>query len=174
MINGIIPNALTDHTDYQVKDMMAPGTIIPDHKMERVEQSRFVNDNSLLHSVFKKIWNLPNTIIGLGLGILGLPFGAKVSFGNNAIQFENHPLMHKRGAITLGNVIAYGKETSPNQLGDHERQHTYQGELLGPLYLFAHLFNGLRAKLNEGYWHGHSNALERGPMKKVPTPWDPK
>jgi hypothetical protein len=35
----------------------------------------------------------PNTAIGLGLGIAGLPFGATPSFGHNGIQFANNPLM---------------------------------------------------------------------------------
>lgn len=154
------------------KHVSLPSTV--DKSSHKNEAAEAEETSSFAGNILGKLWNLPNTIVGLGLGILGLPFGAKISFGNNAIQFENHPFMQHRSAITLGNVIAYGKGTSPQLIGDHERQHTYQGELLGPVYLFAHLFNGIRAKLNEGYWHGSSNALERGPMKKIPTPWDPR
>src|SRR5690606_29558977 len=50
-------------------------------------------DQSILGSVLGKIWNIPNTLIGLAWGLIGLPFGAKMSFGNNALQFENHPFM---------------------------------------------------------------------------------
>src|SRR5262245_23552507 len=53
----------------------------------------------------KKCWNLPNTIVGLLWGMLGVAFGAKVTIGNNAIQFENHPFMFW-GAITIGNTIS--------------------------------------------------------------------
>ena len=129
-------------------------------------------EHNLLGSFFGKIWNLPNTAIGLAWGLIGLPFGAKMSFGNNALQFENHPFMDSYGGITLGNVIAYGSNTSPHEIGDHERQHTYQGEVLGPLYLFAHLYEGAQALVFDGSWHGPSNDLEKGPMHRHnPNPW---
>ena len=61
-----------------------------------------------------KIWAVPNTAIGLVYGALGHVIGKianavghsdhapHVSLGNNAIQFENNPLVTT--AITLGNV----------------------------------------------------------------------
>jgi hypothetical protein len=74
----------------------------------------------------------------------------KISFGNNAIQFENHPLMF--GAITLGNTIAYSNELGPDSFANaygrtvptasHESGHTYQSELYGPLFLPLYLATG--------------------------------
>ena len=74
-----------------------------------------------------------------------------ISFGNNAIQFENHPLM-MFGAITLGNTISYAKDYGPDsvyssygretQTGLHEKGHTYQYQLLGPLFLPMYISSG--------------------------------
>lgn len=70
-----------------------------------------------LTGVLGKLWNLPNTLLGLAFGglghlvgmtgyLLGLCPWPTISFGNNAIQFENNPFMSS--AMTLGNVIIYG------------------------------------------------------------------
>ena len=122
-----------------------------------------------------KAWNLPNTLIGLLWGLVGVPFGATVSVGNNAVQFENHPFTF--GAVTLGNTISYSKRLGPTvtkdgvSIGDHERQHTYQGELLGPFYLVSQLAGGMLALVIDRRWHGPANWNERGPLSKPPAPW---
>jgi RHS repeat-associated protein len=127
-------------------------------------------------SVIGKIWNAPNTLVGLIWGAIGLPFGAEVSIGNNAIQFENHPFMF--GAITLGNTVCYSRNACPNcpglpngTFGDHERQHTYQGELLGPLYLPSNILGLGSGILFNGDSHGPANWNERGPQASPPSPW---
>lgn len=81
-----------------------------------------------------KIWNFPNTLLGVAYGGLGYLIGnigygidqitgalgyntnlvyarPTISFGNNAIQFHNNPLT--TSAITLGNTISYGSDTLP-------------------------------------------------------------
>ena len=60
-------------------------------------------------SVIGKIWNPPNTLLGLAWGGLGMLGGANASIGNNAIQFENHPLMPQYAAITIGNILSYAR-----------------------------------------------------------------
>jgi hypothetical protein len=149
-----------------------------------------------------KIWNLQNTAIGLSLGFAGLAIdkalymltlgyvdlGGGISFGNNALQFTNNPLV--RGAITLGNTVIYGGSpnalaptTSPGVLvpiAAHELQHTYQGQLLGPLYLPAHFIGGIASILSSPFvglgpggslWHGPFNFMERGPLGGIPRAW---
>ena len=125
-----------------------------------------------------KLNNLPNTVLGLTLGAIGLLFGARVSVGNNAIQFLGHPLMLARFAATIGNVVLYGRRVTPasvgfdgNLLGDHERQHTIQGEHLGVLYLPSNLFGGLAGLLVSGDWYGRANWNERGPQQHPSRPW---
>lgn len=119
-------------------------------------------------SCIGKVWGLPNTIIGILWGLLGIPFGAKVSFGNNAIQFEDHPLTF--GAVTLGHAISYSPWLGPGSVGRHERAHTFQNELLGPLYLPLHILFGVLAVCINGYWHGSVNWLEQGPTYRN-QPW---
>ena len=120
-------------------------------------------------SVVGKVWNSANTLLGLVWGGIGMLFGAKVSIGHNAIQFENHPLT--TSAITIGNTISYGKRTYPKAVGAHEEQHTYQGELLGPLYLPSNILGGLSAEVHDGCWHGDTNWNEAGPQAEDPSAW---
>lgn len=128
-----------------------------------------------------KLWNLPNTMLGLGYGALGYGVGLllgrrpKISLGHNAVQFTNNPLGGV-GAITLGNTSIYNMDPNaihPNgaSTADHEEQHTYQGEQLGPLYLPSNIASGLWALLRNRDWHGPANWNETGPQQSPPRPW---
>ncbi|MCA9472539.1 MAG: hypothetical protein MRJ96_16955 [Nitrospirales bacterium] len=99
-----------------------------------------------------KVWNLPNTAVGLVWGGIGVLGGAGVSIGNNAIQFTNHPL--GVNAVTLGNTISYTQGSGPGDydflydskvrlnIGLHEQAHTYQSQVYGPLFLPLWLLGG--------------------------------
>jgi len=135
-----------------------------------------------------KIWNLPNSVIGLGYGGLGYLAGwpskwlglqqnaPGVTTGNNSVQFTDNPFGGV-GAITLGNVeVINGQPTDhprgdPTTVGQHEEQHTYQGEQLGPLYLPSNILGGLAGVLIDGSWHGQHNWNEVGPLDHPPAPW---
>lgn len=124
------------------------------------------------------LWSLPNTLAGLAFGALGLPFGARAARTSGALAFLRHPLMLRRGAVTLGHVVCYGRDCGPASplapgvtLADHEAQHVRQSERLGPLYFPAHAWFGLLALIRDGSWHGPSNRLERGPLATPPRPW---
>jgi RHS repeat-associated protein len=111
----------------------------------------------ILHAIgdiIGKIWALPNTVLGLAVGIASLPFGGEIHFGNNAIQFTNVPFGHG-GALTLGNVELFHTGTAPTStatrydggpglvpIGPHEQAHTNQNQLLGPFFLPFYLLNG--------------------------------
>jgi len=121
-----------------------------------------------------KLWNLPNSALGLGLGLIEALGGADVSWGNNGLQFENSWLMFPDSGLTLGNVIFYedeAKETygEPCPIGAHERQHTRQGELLGPFYLPDYVGGMISAGLQGANPFGPANFMETGPYTK-PTP----
>jgi len=125
-----------------------------------------------------KLWGLPNTLVGCAALLPALARGARLRFANNALEVIGHPWMLAHGAIALGNVILYGRAVRPDTplgagvtLGDHERQHTFQSERLGPLYLPLHLWYGLRAIRRDGRWHGPANRLEAGPLASPPRPW---
>ena len=119
-----------------------------------------------------KIWALPNTVVGVGVGMAGVPFGGdmpSLSADFNAIVFEKYPFkVGGGGAITIGNVIiSTGDDLSkdftqtyaaqarraadPNYqftpedkvyIGPHERGHTYQYQALGIFFFPAYLFSG--------------------------------
>ena len=132
-----------------------------------------------------KVWNAPNTAIGLAYGGLGYGLGKlmgkhpRIQRGGNAIEFVNNPL-GGMGAITLGNTITYSGDPYDPQdpwlegdhtIPQHEEQHTYQGEMLGLLYLPSNLAGGLTGLIRDGRWHGPSNWNEVGPAMDPPRPW---
>lgn len=141
-------------------------------------------------SVAGKIWNLPNSAIGAAYGGLGYLAGwpskwlglqenaPGVTIGNNSVQFTDNPFGGV-GAITLGNVEVFNGKPSdpadrrvpPTPIGQHEEQHTYQGEQLGPLYLPSNILGGLAGVLIDGELHGPHNWNESGPGQRPPVPW---
>ena len=133
-------------------------------------------DDGLINAL-GAIWNAPNTLLGTALGFAGVPFGAGVNVDNNAIQFTQHLFMIPGGAITIGNAVIYGKKAGPTvirngtPMANHERQHTLQGQQLGPLYLPSNILGGTAGLLFNGKWHGAANWNETGPKSIPPTPW---
>lgn len=149
-----------------------------------------------------KVWNVPNTVIGVAYGVLGMAVGRlanmfcggpapKVFWRDNALQFTNNPFGGV-SAITLGNTTTWRDDPygPPNKrwftpdgsprlekghtYPQHETQHTYQGELLGPLYLPSNLLGGLNSVLRGEGWHGDHNWNERGPQSQDLAPWAPR
>jgi len=109
---------------------------------------------------FGAVWTLPNTMAGLLIGGLGIPFGAHVHVRARdlAVVFHRWP-WGPGGALTLGNVILHTGETLDSPcvtyahraghgdeaqivLADHERAHVYQYMVLGPLFLPLYLACG--------------------------------
>ncbi len=112
-----------------------------------------------------KLWAAPVTLLGLAVGVLGLPLGSRVRLEHNAVVFHRYPF-GPGGAMVLGNVIlntlpdldvrvpTYAARALrrrdaglvPAQdhvlLADHERAHTYQYEALGLLFLPLYLLGG--------------------------------
>ena len=114
--------------------------------------------------VVGKIWALPNTLVGAVYGSLGHIAGwasyaagwqtqsPSIEIGNNAVQLLNNPFIFSGAALTLGNIVIYGAGATPEmwgaygnfgvQLGPHEGGHTYQSQILGPLFGPAYLLVG--------------------------------
>jgi len=106
------------------------------------------------------LWTLPNTLLGLLLGAVGLAFGAHAHWRRRemALVFHRWP-WGPGGAITFGNVILHTgddldspcvtyahraghAQEAPIVLADHERAHVYQYLALGPLFLPLYLLSG--------------------------------
>lgn len=100
------------------------------------------------------LWTAPNTALGLLLGVLGVPFGARPRWRRSdvALVFQRYPWGRPGGAMTLGNVILHvgvdldvdchtyahraGLCDEPRvSLAAHERAHVFQYMVLGPLFL---------------------------------------
>lgn len=105
------------------------------------------------------LWTLPNTLLGVAIGGIGLALGARVRWSprERAWVFARWPW--GGGALTLGNVILHTGDTldvpcltyahragwcveAPVRLADHERAHVYQYMVLGPLFLPLYLCCG--------------------------------
>jgi len=128
--------------------------------------------------VLGKLHNLPNTLVGLAFAAAGTSAASFARVGHNALQFFDSRLVLPGYAITLGNVTIYGRGVHPGvktpsgaTLGEHERQHTLQGEQIGAFYLPSNLLGGLAGLWIDGSWHGRSNWNERGPLGFPPRPW---
>jgi len=99
------------------------------------------------------LWALPNTLLGLLLGVPSLMFGARVRFSDGALVFLRYP-WGPGGALTLGNTMLCTHATldgacrsyaerhglcppggAQHRLGDHERAHVYQAMVLGVFFL---------------------------------------
>lgn len=94
-----------------------------------------------------KLWALPYTAVGAAAGALNVLAGriagrpdARITIGNNALQFEGGLLGKRLSAFTFGNSVLYGPGTHPDfpadrddkaehppfTFGGHEKGHTYQ------------------------------------------------
>jgi len=99
------------------------------------------------------LWALPNTLLGLLLGLPALAFGARLRLGEGALVFVRYP-WGPGVALALGNTIlckdpsldgrciTYAERhgLAPRsgatlRLGDHERAHVLQAMALGPFFL---------------------------------------
>jgi RHS repeat-associated protein len=144
-------------------------------------------------SPFGYIWNLPNTAVGVALGGLGLMAEAvmypitlkwdfKITIESNAISFDGVNFM--MGGITFGNAINIGygpwnkydldRNTliaNGTRMIDHEEQHTYQGQLLGPLYIPNAGLSLAAGLIFDQDSHGPSSWNEVGPSSFPPRPW---
>lgn len=158
---------------------------------------------SAVADVAGKIWNGPNTALGALYGGVGHAIGwaehlagrrpeaPTVQVRDNALQFLNNPFGGV-GAITIGNTTTYNDDPYSPQgranwaeterrdghpVWEHERQHTLQGQQLGPAYLPSNLLGGLTALALDrdqgGHpdWHGPHNWNERGPQLNPARAW---
>lgn len=148
-----------------------------------------------------KIWNAPNTVMGLGDGLAGHLAGEfnrlrpgdqpdpRVQLAHNAVEFIDKPLGGV-SAITLGNTTTYrddpydprDKRWYPNgedprtvenghSCMEHTEKHTVQGQQLGPAYLPSNLLGGLNALIGGQDCHGPRNWNETGPQGRPSQPW---
>jgi hypothetical protein len=100
------------------------------------------------------IWTLPNTLIGLTVGTVGLLTGGKAQMRCGCIEFyggvvEKWLERLNVFGMTLGHTILGQTKTGLKIVREHEQVHVRQYERWGPLFLPAYL--GISAWL---WWQG--------------------
>lgn len=92
------------------------------------------------------LWASPNSVIGLLLVILLLPFGARARVVDGVLEIAALGRAPKRrwpfAAITLGHVIVGTHPAELQRLRAHERVHVRQSERWGLFFLPAYLLAG--------------------------------
>lgn len=103
------------------------------------------------------LWALPMTAFGLFVGVLLVPFGARVSLSDSALVFSGFKVFGS-GALTLGQVILNARPDLEDQvltydcvanggaecvrLGTHEQAHVFQYMALGLFFLPLYFLHG--------------------------------
>jgi hypothetical protein len=92
------------------------------------------------------LWALPNSLIGLSVGVLGLAVGGSgrrigptIEFHGRAIRWLLQHLLVKASAMTLGHVIIGQNAESLDRSRLHEWVHVRQYERWGPFFIPAYL-----------------------------------
>ena len=112
-----------------------------------------------LLKVFKYGWALPNTIIGLLIGVAAFMLGARFQMIEGVLEFHGGllarmlakiPLLNRFVAITLGHIILGKNAEVLNAFRAHEQVHVRQYErwviLFIPAYILLSICAMLRGK----------------------------
>ena len=104
------------------------------------------------------LWASPNTLIGLVLGLLLLPLGARFRRVDGVLEIAALRRLPRRrwpfAAITLGHVILGTHAQDLERLRAHELVHVRQCERWGLLFLPAYLLAGVWqwVRGRDAYW----------------------
>lgn len=94
----------------------------------------------------RRLWAAPNSLIGLALGLVLLPWGARAQVVDGVLEISALRRPPRRrwpfAAITLGHVVLATHAAELQRLRAHERVHVRQCERWGPFFLPAYLLAG--------------------------------
>ncbi len=100
----------------------------------------------------KYIWALPNSILGIILGLIILCLGGHAQFLSGALEFygglferliKKAPAVFRFEAVTLGHVVIGINEAQLESGREHEQAHVRQYERWGPFFLPAYVISSL-------------------------------
>lgn len=102
----------------------------------------------LLLETLKRLWAAPYTLLGVGVGLLGLATGGGLQVRRGVLEFhgglvrwilERMPVIGGAAAMTLGHVVLGLTPAALDITRDHEHVHVRQferwGPLMGPAYI---------------------------------------
>lgn len=119
--------------------------------------------------LLRYLWALPNTLLGLGLGLIALALGGRARIVGGVLEIHGGlaaralaPRAGKRGfcAITFGHVVLGLNRKTLASVRRHERVHVRQYERWGPLFLPAYAASSAW-QLLRGRRAYRDNAFER-------------
>ncbi|MEX2151521.1 MAG: hypothetical protein WD793_15010 [Steroidobacteraceae bacterium] len=124
---------------------------------------------SLAHRLAAYVWAGPNTMLGLGAGLVMLAFGAAASRIHGTLEFSGgaigllfasrmQPVRFQ--AVTFGHVILGTSAAALAGAREHEQAHVRQYERWGPFFLPAY-FASSAWQLLTGRHVYHDNYFER-------------
>ena len=105
---------------------------------------------SKILKLFFIIWTLPNTCLGLTIGLIGMIFGSKCQFRRGCFEFHSGPVQKLLAkmptgsgaiAMTLGHTILGQTSPALDLARDHEHVHVRQYERWGPLFVPAYFLS---------------------------------
>lgn len=105
--------------------------------------------------IARTVWTLPTTLVGLTIGTVCLPFGAKWQFHSGVVEIhgggvawllKNATLLEGGAlAITFGDVVLGTNQAALDLTREHERVHVRQAHRWGGLFIPAYLTASLIA-----------------------------
>jgi hypothetical protein len=106
--------------------------------------------------ILRTLWTLPTTMIGLVIGVLCTPFGARWQFVEGVVECHSGFLekVLRRGtflkggasAITFGDCVLGRSREALRMTRVHERVHVRQAHRWGPFFVPAYLIASVIAK----------------------------
>ncbi len=97
---------------------------------------------------FQVLWTAPNTLLGIAVGVIGLPCGTRAQWRGGCIEFygglvqsilRRVPPGGSSSAMTLGHTILGQSRPTLEVVREHEHVHVRQYETWGPLFLPLYL-----------------------------------
>ncbi|MGI9516263.1 MAG: hypothetical protein ACR2NP_04390 [Pirellulaceae bacterium] len=97
---------------------------------------------------FLALWTAPNTLMGIAVGVVGLPWGTRAQWRCGCIEFHgglvqkllrNVPPGGSSSAMTLGHTILGQTQPALDIVREHEHVHVRQYERWGPLFIPLYL-----------------------------------
>lgn len=123
------------------------------------------------------LWVLPNTLIGLMVGVLGVLTGGGAGRTGRVLEFWGaftglflrlFPPFRGSAAVTFGHVVLYCSGKLREKVRDHELVHVEQYERWGPMFIPLYLLSSLVAWIR-GRHPYYENVFEKEAFLRCPT-----